>query len=637
MNRIEDYALIGDCHSAALVGVDGSIDWACFPRFDSPSVFARVLDDGRGGSFQIRPRDVRSVERAYLDGTNVLRTTFTTLTGTVELVDCMPVGRLAPQDLTRVHARGAILRKLTCTDGSVDIGVAIAPRFEYGANVPLFRLTSPTTGMIVGGADAMWITATHRLDWDEEALSGAWHLDAGDDAWIEAFWTPSNVQMAPTGPASPATLQQRLDDTVAFWRDWLARCSYDGEHREAVRRSALVLKALQYAPTGAVVAAPTTSLPEHIGGERNWDYRYTWIRDATLTLTSLFVLGFTAEADAFKLWLERASAGRPRDLQIMYGIGGERLLPEFILPHLDGHRGSGPVRIGNAAARQVQLDMYGQILQAAYLYVLADGQLNRRDWAFLSDLAEIVCERWMVPDQGIWEVRGPPRHFTHSKLTCWKALDRAIKLAKLRGYEGPTARWEAMRDRIRDYLLNEASPDGWFRQAAEVDAPDAAALLAPAFGFLAVSDPRVRATIDRVREELEHDGLVDRYRVPDGLAGGEGAFLLCSFWLVDCFTFAGELDRAGSLLDKLLGLANDVGLYAEEADVQTGAPLGNFPQAFTHMALVTSCAHLSAARRGQIPFGEPTDFAEHALHLLLSTTGRSPLTVAGPQRPPIRS
>ncbi len=629
-NAIGSYALIGDCHSAALVGTDGSIDWACFPRFDSPSTFARILDENRGGAFAIVPAGIVETERSYLGDTNVLVTTFRCESGTLELTDCMPV--TARDGIATITNQSAILRRLRCLDGHVDVGVAVAPRFEYGTLTPIFRLLTRRTGYAVGGASALWVTATEPLEWQEEAISGGWQLQAGEEAWIRCAWTPSIVDRSTVLHPSVDEMRAALEDTIAFWETWIDHSTYEGEHRPEVARSALVLKALQYAPTGAVVAAPTTSLPEEIGGERNWDYRYTWIRDATLTLMSLFVVGFTEEADAFKAWLERASAGRPRDLQIMYGIGGERLLPEFTLDHLDGHRGSRPVRIGNGAARQVQLDMYGQILQAAWLYALADGRISPQDWNFLSELAEIVCERWNIPDQGIWEVRGPPRHFTHSKLNCWMALDKAIRLSERLRLPGPTARWEAMRDRIREYLLTEAAPDGWFRQAADVDAPDAATLLVPAFGFLPATSPLVLNTVEVVVDRLSHDGLVSRYLVDDhveGVRGNEGAFLLCSLWLVDCYTYSGRLKEAEALLQRILSLSNDVGLFAEEADPVTGELLGNFPQAFTHMALITSCSALSAARRGQIPYGQPVDFAEQALLRLLAARRRPPATMGG--------
>ncbi|HEX9236043.1 MAG TPA: glycoside hydrolase family 15 protein, partial [Actinomycetota bacterium] len=364
MNRIGDYALIGDCHSAALVGRDGSIDWVCFPRFDSRAVFCKILDEGRGGAFGVDPQRLRSTSRAYMGDTNVLVTRFECEGGVMELTDCMPVAPLDPATPTKVATYRSILRRIRCVEGAVDVVVSLAPRFEYGAFVPRFAATSPTTAHIIGGADALIVRATHPIRTEPDRAMASWHLSAWDEAWIECTWLPS--YRVPENPEPPrpmlaVELRRRLDDTVAFWRAWMQSCWYEGDWSVAVRRSALALKALTYAPSGALVAAPTTSLPEQIGGARNWDYRYTWIRDATLTLMSLFLLGFAEEALAFKVWQERTGAGRPEDLQIMYRIDGERSLPEIELPHLAGHRGSCPVRIGNAAVSQVQLDAYGQL------------------------------------------------------------------------------------------------------------------------------------------------------------------------------------------------------------------------------------------------------------------------------------
>ncbi len=617
MNHIVDYALLGDCHSAALVGRDGSIDWACFPRFDSPAVFCKALDP-EGGAFTVTPDAVNRVSRHYLDGTNVLVTTFDTGEGTLEVTDCMPVEAPDPAFPSRVRARRAILRRLSCTGGRVEVAVRVAPRYEYGAFVPRLRVQKSGLGEAVGGADALWVDATRPIRIVDEALGGDWSMEKGEEAWIETSWTPSHEE-AP-GERGGKAMRRRLDDTIAFWRTWIAGCRYDGEHAEEVLRSALVLKALTYAPSGALVAAPTTSFPEEIGGERNWDYRYTWIRDATLTLISLFELGFRGEAEAFKEWLERHGAGRPQDLQIMYGICGERMLPELELPHLQGHRGSRPVRIGNGAVKQLQLDCYGQLLEAAWLFRKAGGELTDDNWAFLIGLADIVMERWREPDQGIWEIRDDPRHFTHSKLNCWVALDRAVKIATTFGMSAPVAEWTRERDLLRDYLLEESAADGWFGQAVGFPVADASTLLVPALGLLPSNHPLVLKTIEVVRRDLAHDdGLVHRYLAPDGVSGGEGAFLLCSFWLVDCLVHAGFVDEGAALLDKLMSLANDVGLFAEEADTSTGEALGNFPQAFTHMALVSSCAHLSAARRSQLPTdGEPHDYSELALDRLLA-------------------
>ena len=618
MNHIGDLALLGDCHSAALVGRDGAVEWACFPRFDSPSVFARLLDPARGGALDVTADGGEFAARRYIEDTNVLVTDFTCERGAMQLIDCMPVDALDASDPHAVRARHSVLRCIRCEAGEVHVRITIAPRFEYGLFVPRFRLTSETMAEVVGGADALWISATRPLQQQEDAITASWHLRAGEEAWVEAAWSGSH-EGGPRVAQDETSFRQCLETTIAFWRRWIENCAYDDEHVTQVRRSALTLKALTYAPSGAVVAAPTTSLPEALGGIRNWDYRFTWIRDSTLTLISLFVLGLRDEAADFKTWLERTGAGRPQDLQIMYGICGERTLPERELDHLAGHRGSAPVRVGNGAVKQMQLDAYGQLLEAGYLFGKAGGEITLDNWSFLAGLADIVCARWREPDHGIWEMRDEPRHFVHSKLNCWVALDRAVRMATSFGFEADADRWAAERDHIRAYLMTEAAPDGWFHQAVGRPVPDAATLLVPASGFLPTTHPLVEKTIEVVLAKLHSDGLVHRYVSDDGLSGGEGAFLLCSFWLLDCLIHSGRLDEAERLLERLLGLANDVGLYAEEVDA-SGEALGNFPQAFTHMALVLSCSHLSAAKRGQIPFGEARAYAELALDRLLEAS-----------------
>ena len=617
-NRIADYALIGDCHSAALVGRDGSIDWACFPRFDSPAVFTKLLDEEDGGAFRVAPRTVRDCTRKYMPGTNVLVTTFVCDGGVLELTDCMPV-EAHLDDPHHVVSHAAILRRARCTEGTVEVGVRIDPRFEYGSFRPRFRNAAEHAIEIVGGADALYVQSTNPIHATIDAVEATWSLRAGDEAWIDAVWRVSYEPKRQHGNALRYRVEgaRRLNATIDFWQKWLARGIYEGEHERAVHRSALALKALTYAPSGAIVAAPTTSLPEAIGGGRNWDYRYTWIRDATLTLTSLFVLGYTDEANAFKSWLERTGAGRPTDLQIMYGIGGERALPERELSHLAGHRDSAPVRVGNGAVMQMQLDAYGQLLEAAYLFGKAGGEITESNWAFLAGLTDVVCERWRHPDQGIWEIRDEPRHFVHSKLNCWIALDRASKIARTKKLPGDIATWERERDAVRAYLLEQAAPEGWFSQAVGQPVPDASTLLVAASGFISSTDPLALETIAAVRRALEKDGLVYRYTSSDGLAGEEGAFLLCSFWLVDALTHAGRIDEAEEVLNRVLELRNDVGLLAEEVDIATGEPLGNFPQAFSHMALVLSCAHLAAAKTTGLPDG-PVDYAELALNRLLA-------------------
>jgi GH15 family glucan-1,4-alpha-glucosidase len=610
--RIDDYALLGDCHSAALVGRDGSIDWACFPRFDSPAVFCRILDMRRGGAFRVGPEKPFQSTRHYLEDTNILVTTFTTPTGMLEVTDCMPI-RLGRDRGPRVGTRYALLRRLRCVGGDVSARVVVAPRFEYGAFVPSIRLTSPHTAELVGGADALWVTATRPLVASENALRASWRLRAGDEAWVEVAWTPSLVERTPEEMPDLPTLRRRLEDTVAFWRSWISRCAYEGEYAREVRRSALVLKALTYVPSGAIVAAPTTSLPEEPGGMRNWDYRYTWLRDTALTLISLMLLGYQEEAIAFRHWLARTSAGRVEDLQIMYDIRGHRLLPELELPHLEGHRGSRPVRIGNGAVKQLQLDVFGEMLEAAWLFSKMGGRMAPKTWDFLRELVNGVCERWRQPDQGLWEIRDEPRHFIHSKLLCWVALDRAVRIAKARRLPAPVGRWVRERGQIRQYLMQEGGRNGWFPQVVGSDWADASVLQLPALGFLPVAHPLMSRTVAVVRQRLEKGGLLYRYDAPDGLRGGEGTFLLCSFWLHDVLVHSGRTREAEELLRHLLGLANDVGLYAEEAVPGTGEALGNFPQAFTHMALVASCAQLSAARSFQLPRPGAYDFADFAL------------------------
>jgi GH15 family glucan-1,4-alpha-glucosidase len=633
---ISDYALIGDCHTNALVGVNGSIDWLCFPRPDSPSVFTHLLDDQHGGNFAVRVEDA-DVERAYVEDTNVLRTTWRNDDGELTVLDCMPLQADDEADdgvLRPIPGRG-VLRRLECTAGSVTVQVRVTPRFEYSLVVPRLRTPTPHLADFVGGGSAIRVQSTHELQRRDahtlrrgDVLAADWQLEEGEVAWLLATWTPAHLAPIDEPAPDPTGWQELLDKTIEFWRAWIKECDYEGDRTEDVHRSALVLKALTYAPTGALLAAATTSLPEEIGGERNWDYRYTWIRDATLTLTSLFILGLRAEAVAFKEWLERTGAGRPQDLQIMYGVEGERMLPEVVLEHLGGHRASQPVRVGNGAVKQLQLDSFGQLLESAYLFARAGGEITDDNWTYLSGLADICCERWAEPDQGIWEIRAEPRHFTHSKVNCWLALKRAVQLADGRNESTPS-RWTESRDEIAERLLTDARKRGWFAQAWDADVPDAAVLLVPAVGFVAASDPLVTQTVEVVRRELAHDGLVHRYRLDDdgaqdGLQGGEGAFLLCSFWLADVLMHAGQVEEARDLLDRLRGLANDVGLFAEEVDPATRRHLGNTPQAFTHMALVTSCAHLSAAERGLLPDdGEPHDFAELALDRLLTRRDNS--------------
>jgi GH15 family glucan-1,4-alpha-glucosidase len=515
-----------------------------------------------------------------------------------------------------------VLRRVVCRRGRISVAVDLRPRPEYGLVLPRFTATSSRTAAIVGGPDALWVRSSDELHVDRHHVTAQWDLLAGQEAWVEVEGTPA-ASPSPFEPGGDhvGAMARRLSETVSFWEAWLARCGYEGDHQRRVHRSALVLKALTYAPTGAVVAAGTTSLPEWVGGARNWDYRFTWIRDATLTLASLALLGYLDEAVAFKGWLERTGAGNPEALQIVYRITGERFLPELRLEHLRGHRASFPVRIGNDAAGQVQLDSLGQLLEAGYLFGRAGGRLTVDNSSFLCRVADLTVRAWQGPDQGIWEVRDEPRHFVHSKLNCWMALDRAVRMAEKGQLEGDLARWRSERTAVASWLESEGCPDGWFVQAAGHPLADAATLLVPALGFLPPSDPRVLQTIDVVQRDLSDGVLVHRYRSPDGLAGDEGAFLLCSFWLLDALIHARRLDEAEALLDQLFALSNNVGLYAEMVDPSTGEQLGNTPQAFTHMAVVTSCSAISAARRGQLPPPETAfSFIEAALDRHLSTS-----------------
>ncbi|HEY1828293.1 MAG TPA: glycoside hydrolase family 15 protein, partial [Acidimicrobiales bacterium] len=475
VNRIDEYGMIGDCHSLALVGRDGSIDWLCLPRFDSPSVFGRALD-ADAGHFKVAPADpVRHCTRRYLPSTNVLVSTFQTDDGALEVTDCMPVDRYDPEHPTAVGNHSSVLRRVRCTAGHVSVEVDLQPRFEYGVVTPRVIHWESHCVTIVGGPDAVWARATGHLVVEDGRISARWEMREGDEHFVEAEGTPAVGPNPHLGVHDHrAAMAQRLADTISFWESWLSNCSYVGDHERRVHRAALVLKALTYAPTGAVVAAGTTSLPEWIGGERNWDYRFTWIRDATLTLASLALLGYLGEAAAFKGWLERTGAGHPEDLQIMYRVTGERLLPEIELSHLRGHRGSSPVRIGNGAAGQVQLDSLGQLLEAGYMFGRAGGELTVDNAAFLRRVADLAVRSWRRPDQGIWEVRDEPRHFVHSKLNCWMALDRAVRLAESGQLDGDAGTWRRERDAVASWLRSEGSPDGWFVQAAGYPLADAA-------------------------------------------------------------------------------------------------------------------------------------------------------------------
>jgi alpha,alpha-trehalase len=597
---IGDYALLSDCRSAALVSRAGSVDWLCLPRFDGPSVFARLLDDD-GGHWSIGVPGA-TCSRRYLEQTMALETTFGAPGGTAVLTDAMAVGRNERGHDLGAGSPGALLRRVTCTAGAVEVALDYAPRPEYGLVHPLLH---PVDGGLVGrgGADVLVLSTPFELAVDGARASGRFTLRAGETACF-ALHHARSWEPAPS-IWTQAEIARRLEDTLEGWRSWSAmHQSYDGPWRELVHHSGRVLQALTFQPTGAIVAAATTSLPETVGGERNWDYRFTWVRDACLTMEALWVAACPDEANKFFAFLAGAAASqlhRGADLQIMFGIGGERDLTERELPHLRGWRDSRPVRVGNGAWDQRQLDVYGELLGAAQRLVDQLGELDAATRGFLVAAANTAARRWKEQDQGIWEIRGAPRDFLYSKLMCWSALDRAIALADRLGAKDQVERWAATRDEIRAAILEHGWSDraGAYTQAFGGDELDASNLMMAITGFLPGNDPRMKATIDAIAERLTDErGLVYRYRADDGLEGEEGTFLLCTFWLAQAQALAGELDLAKRTFGRAVAYANDVGLLAEEVEPIPGDELiGNYPQAFSHIGLVNAAWAISQAER----------------------------------------
>ena len=594
---IADYALLSDCHSCALVSMDGSIDWCTFHRFEARPVFARILDWAKAGFFRIAPldEDYESTRR-YLPGTNVLETTFRTPNGTLVLTDFFAFRVPGPgEDAHSAHPDHQLIRIVRCTEGEVGVKVKLVPRFDYGLTTPRLETLADDLVIVYGGADALVLQSELPFgDAERSATQGNRTLRAGDEAFVVlTYQLPHELDPR---RLTRKQVHAKLEETTSTWAAWADRCVYDGPYREQVVRSALVLKALTNGPTGSIVAAATTSLPEEIGGERNWDYRFSWLRDSALTLNALFALGYTEEAHAYMNWLKRTTAGRAKELQIMYGVGGERLLPEVELDWLEGYRGSRPVRIGNCAAQQFQLDTFGELLDTAWLYRQHGGEIDEIFWDFLSRVGGVVLEKWREPDQGIWEIRGEPKHFVYSKVMAWVALDRLVRIAELDGRVGDVANWRAARDEIRDVVERDGvDPDSQsFVQYAGSQALDASNLMIPIVGFVSHADPRAKATADRIADELSADGFVYRYVTDgvDGLSGEEATFAICSFWLVECLARAGEQERARELFERLLGFCNDVGLLAEEIDPHSGELIGNFPQAFSHLGLIQAAIAL---------------------------------------------
>jgi len=627
---INSYGVIGDCHSVVLVSPDGSVDWGCLPDFDSPAIFCRLLDAERGGYFQIAPTEegIPGTQR-YLPRSNVLKTHFTSIAGEIVLTDFMPVETLSAwpykgmNNNTWTREDGSchcLVRMVECTRGRMSVTVRLKVTPNYAAAPSEISLIAENLGVLINseqqhvalGVIGAYLHPSFRMQVVQEddelypTLEAQVTLHEGERISF-ALGMGRSAQSARRLAESELHLRNfdsELAHTLHCWRQWIANCSYQGPHIQEVERSALALKMMTYAPTGAIVAAPTTSLPEELGGERNWDYRFTWLRDATFTLYALSVLGFTDESRAFTHWLRRLSYANGEDLQIMYGIRGECDLKEEILSHLSGYCDSGPVRIGNGAALQKQLDVFGEVLDCIHLYRRQGGferygeTLEGPLWAMMRTLVDHVCAHWQEPDNGIWEVRGGMRHFVYSKVMCWVALDRGIRAAQQLNLEADLPRWLIVRDQIRADILTHGYDTtlGAFTQSYGDPALDASNLLLPLVGFIPPDDPRMRSTVDRIIEHLTDErGFVYRYHADDGLTGGEGTFIICTFWLVDNLAMQGRIDEARSLFERLLTYAGRLGLFSEEIDGVSGHALGNYPQAYTHIALINSAINLRKA------------------------------------------
>jgi GH15 family glucan-1,4-alpha-glucosidase len=599
---IRDYALIGDCHSAGLVSSEGSIDWCTFPRFDSGSCFARILDAKHGGFCSVAPVGRFSASRRYLDQTMVLETTFRSAGGEVVLQDCFTM-----REGGRRNPHRQIVRVLECTRGQMDIDVWIEPRFDYGEVLPWIRHLGSGCFAALGGNDALVVEGDpHLQPVGRHELGMRISLRAGRRSRVSmTYMGPELVDTCL--PVGPQEIDERLEETIEWWNRW-------SKHRDArstlaasdpVIRSSVVLKALTFAPTGAIVAAPTTSLPETIGGQRNWDYRFSWIRDSNFTVGSLAGLGHVAEADGFRRFVERSSAGSAEDLRIVYGVGGEHRIGQSNLPELEGYRGSRPVRVGNGAVDQQQLDVFGHVLDLAYSWHLRGHSPDDDYWRFLVDVVDAACDRWPDPDFGMWEVQGEPQHFVQSKAMAWAALDRGIRLANESMRRAPIRRWAHGRDACRRAIETKGydRSRGVFVRAFGSGDMDASLLLLPEFGFIAWDDERMIRTVDAIREDLEEDGLLRRYRADDGIDGNEGVFLACSFWLVECLVRQGRLEEASEVFGRVTSMSNEVGLFSEEYDTRSDQMLGNFPQGLTHLSHIS--AALALEEHLQEDFGEP--------------------------------
>jgi GH15 family glucan-1,4-alpha-glucosidase len=604
---IADYAFLSDCHTGALVAPDGAVDWLCLPRFDSPSVFGSLLDR-EAGAFRLGPFGINvPVARVYEPGTNVIVTTWHTPTGWVVVRDALTMGPRSGDDQVTPHTRPPadddadhmLVRTVTCVDGRVEIELICEPEFEYGRTPAEWKLMDGgrVEAIASGAGQTLHLRSDLALGIEGNRIRARHVLQPGQMAYCVLYWGDGR-----DAPSDSATAEARIERTVRYWRNWLSGARMpDHRLREPIQRSALVIKGLSYMPTGATVAALTTSLPETPGGERNWDYRYTWMRDTTFTLQALHFLNLDWEADDFMQFVADVEPNKDGALQIMYGIDGRRDLTESTREDLSGYAGAHPVRVGNGAFSQRQNDVFGAVLDSILLHTQRSERLPRRLWPIVQSQAENAMKVWRQPDQGIWEARGRPQHYVSSKLLCWVALDRAAKLAHIRGDQKLSAQWGGVAQEIHaDILAHGVTDQGVLRQHYGTDALDASTLLAALFGFLPASDERLRASVLAIAENLTDHGFVLRYRTDetdDGMSGKEGSFLICSFWLVSALAVIGEEQRARDLMERLLRVSSPLGLYAEEFDADTGRHLGNFPQAFSHLALIEAGARIIVAER----------------------------------------
>jgi GH15 family glucan-1,4-alpha-glucosidase len=591
--RIEEYGMLGDLHTAALVGADGSVDWLCLPRFDSPACFAALLGDEQHGCWRLAPAAGGTcTRRRYRGDSLILETEWDTPEGSVRVIDAMP-----PRD-----GAADLVRVVEGVSGRVPMRTLMRLRFGYGRNEPWIRYDDGQIAA-VAGPDAAWLAADVPMGLSDTTAHAEFAVAAGDRVSFVLIYRPSH-----DGRPVPVDPRAGIEGTERFWNDWIGRFRYEGEWEEAVRRSMVVLKSLTYAPTGGIVAAATTSLPEDLGGVGNWDYRYCWLRDATFALQALLGTGYIDEAREWREWLLRAVAGDPADLQIMYGLDGSRWIPEFTLDWLPGYEGSAPARIGNAASVQFQLDVWGEVLDGLFLAREAGLEADPSAWEFQTAMLDFLEGHWSDPDESLWEVRCVRRHFVHSKVLSWAGFDKAVRSVERFGLEGPVDKWKALRDQVHREVCDRGydAERGTFTQFYGSTGLDAALLLIPQVGFLPWDDPRVVGTVEAVRRELTRDGYLLRYDPAadggvDGLPGDEGAFLACSFWLVDALHGIGRREEAGTLFERLLGVRNDLGLLSEEFDPRTGRQLGNTPQAYSHVGLVNSARHLSGTHPATAP------------------------------------